>query len=241
MVEKFDGIVLRTLKYNDSLLIVDMYTHQRGRASFLVSSSRSKHGHARSVLFQPMAMLSFTALCKPGRNLPRIKDVQPCSIYSTIPFNVVKSSITLFLSELLTYALREEESDESLFNFLDSSLTLFDSLENGYSDFHLVFMSQLLRYLGIFPNIENYKKGAYLDLAQGHAVFEHPLHPNFLMPDESELFISLLNTGYGSMHQLVLNRRLRGIYLAILTEYYRLHIPDFPQLKSLEILRELFD
>lgn len=241
MIEKFDGIVLRTLKYNDSLMIVDMYTRQCGRASFLASSSRSKRNRSKSVLFQPLAMLSFTASCKQGKCLSRISDVQPYSMYSTIPFNVVKSSIALFLSEVLAFALREEEGDESLFNFLDRSLTLFDNLEHGYSDFHLVFMSQLLRYLGIYPNIESGMPNSYLDLAQGCFVSEHPLHPNFLMPQEWQPFVGLLRTGYESMHTLSLNRELRGEYLAILTEYYRLHVPDFPQLKSLEILKELFD
>lgn len=241
MVEKFEGIVLRTLKYSDSLVIVDIYTRQRGRLSFLASSARGKRGRGQGVLFQPLAMLSFTASCRQGRTLSRIRDVQPYTMYSSIPFNVVKSSIALFLSEVLTFALREEEGDESMFNFLDRSFNFFDSLENGYADFHLVFMSQLLRFLGIFPNIENFSEGAYLDLAQGCIVNEHPLHPNFLMPDDSVRFISMLRVGYESMHILSLNRKLRGIYLAILTEYYRLHVPDFPQLKSLEILKELFD
>lgn len=240
MVEKFDGIVLRTLKYSDSLIIVDMYTRQRGRLSFLAPVSRSKKSRVKSVLFQPLSMLTIAASCRQGRQLSRINDVQPYSMYSSIPFNVVKSSIALFLSEVLVNALREEEADESLFVFLDRSFTLFDNLESGYADFHLVFMSQLLRFLGIFPNIEGYLPGAYLDLAQGCVVREHPLHPNFLMPQEAISFVNLLTIGYDSMHTLSLNREMRGVYLAFLTEYYRLHIPEFPPLKSLDILKELF-
>lgn len=240
MVEKFDGIVLRTLKYSDSLLIVDIYTRQRGRLSFLAPASRSRRGKVRSVLFQPMSMLSFMASYRQGRQLSRINDVQPYAMYSSIPFDVVKSSIAMFLSEVLTYSLREEEGDESLFTFLDRSLMLFDNLENGFADFHIIFMSQLLRYLGIFPNIDDYSEGSYFDLAHGCVVKEHPLHPAFLMPQESSAFIALLRTGYESMHLLSLNRELRSAYLAILIEYYRLHIPDFPQLKSFEVLKELF-
>ncbi|MBR2318360.1 MAG: DNA repair protein RecO [Bacteroidaceae bacterium] len=241
MVEKFDGIVLRTLKYSDSLLIVDVYTRQRGRYSFLSPISHSKRGRVRSVLFQPLSMLSFTASCRQGKRLPRISDVQPYAMYSSIPFNVVKSSIAMFLSEVLTYSLREEEGDESLFIFLDRSFILFDNLENGYADFHIIFMAQLLRYLGIFPNIENFSAGDYLDLVQGCVSKEHPLHPSFLMPQEAAAFVSILRTGYEAMHTLSLNRELRGCYLAILIDYYRLHIPDFPQLKSFEVLKELFN
>ena len=172
MVEKFEGIVLRTLKYNDSLMIADIYTAQRGRMSFLVPVSHSKRSRVRSVLFQPLSMLSFTAAVKTGRTLSRIGEVQPYSMYSSINNDVVKSAIALYLAELLSHALREDGRDDSLFTFLDRSFTLFDNLEHGYADFHLVFMVQLLRFLGIYPNLENYTPGCYFDLAQGCATRE---------------------------------------------------------------------
>ena len=241
MIEKFEGIVLRTLKYSDGLMIADIYTAQRGRMSFLVPVSHSKRSKVRSVLFQPLSMLSFTATVKAGRNLSRIAEVRPYSMYSTIPNDVVKSSIALYLAELLTFALRESGKDESLYIFLDRSFTLFDNLEQGYADFHLVFMVQLLRFLGIYPNIDNAAPGCYFDLAQGCATCEHPLHLHFLLPEDAVSFLELLRTGYDTMHQLMLNRKLRGNYLAILNLYYRLHIPDFPQIKSMDVLKELFD
>ena len=240
MIEKFDGIVLRTLKYSDSLIIVDIYTRQHGRLSFLAPASRSKRSKVRTVLFQPLSMLSFTASYKHGRQLSRISDVQPYAMYSSIPFNIVKSSIALFIAEVLAYALCEEEENKAVYDFLDSSFMLFDSLENGYADFHIIFLSQLLRYIGIFPNIEDYSCGAYFDMLQGCVVHEQPLHAHFLMPNEANFFVDLLSTGYETMHTLSLNREMRGYYLAFLTEYYRLHIPDFPKPKSLDILKELF-
>lgn len=241
MIEKFDGIVLRTKRYSDTLMIADIYTRSHGRLSFLVPVSRSRNSKVRSVLFQPLSMLSFMASYKRGKPLSRINDVQPYSMYSTIPYDAVKSSIALFLAELLTFSLREEEGDEGLFNFLDRSFSLLDNLETGYADFHIVFMSQLLRYLGVYPNLEGNTSCSYLDLAQGSVVHVHPLHTNFLLPQDAQPFISVLQTGYESMHTLSLNRGLRGKYLAILLLYYRLHIPDFPQLRSLDVLREIFD
>ena len=115
MIEKFEGIVMRTLKYSDGLMIADIYTAQRGRMSFLVPVSHSKRSKVRSVLFQPLSMLSFAATVKAGRNLSRIAEVQPYSMYCSIPNDVVKSSIALYIAELLTYALREDGSDDSLF------------------------------------------------------------------------------------------------------------------------------
>lgn len=241
MIEKFNGLVLRTLKYSDSLMIVDIYTRQCGRISFLAPVSRSKRSKVRSVLFQPLSMLSFTASYKCGRQLSRINDVQPYAMYSSIPFNIVKSSIALFIAEMLTFSLREEEGNESLFDFLNRSFMLFDNLESGYADFHIVFLSQLLHYVGIYPNIDDYTSGAYFDLLQGCVMREQPLHAHFLMPEESSLFVRLLSAGYENILSLSLNRELRGNFLATLIEYYRLHIPDFPKPKSLDILKELFD
>ena len=190
--------------------------------------------------YSPLANITFTSSVKKGR-LSHISSAQPSSMYSSIPYNVVKSSIALFLAELLTYSLRDEDGDEATYNFLLTSLALFDNLESGYADFHLVFMVQLLRYLGIYPNLEGYTARSYVDLLHGCVVNEHPLHPDFLMPAEAVPFVNLLRTGYDSMHMLSLNRELRGTYLAILTTYYRLHIPDFPHLRSMDVLRELFD
>lgn len=241
MIEKFDGIVLRTLKYSDTLMIADIYTRSHGRLSFLVPVSGGTRGRTKRVLFQPLSMLSFTAAYRKGKSLSRISEVQPYMLYSTIQSDAVKSSIALYLSELLTYSLREEGGDEALFNFLDRSFFFFDNLESGYADFHLVFMVQLLRYLGIYPNIEGYDERCYIDLLQGCVAKERPLHSDFLMPEDAIPFVHLLRTGYDSMHLLSLNRKLRGEFLAILVGYYRLHIPDFPNMKSLEVLRELFD
>ena len=241
MTEKFSGIVLRTRKYNDTLMIADIYTAERGRMSFLVPVTHSKRSKVRNVLFQPLSMLSFTSSVKSGRGLSRIGEAVPLTLYCSITGDVVKSSIALYIAELLSYALREDVKDEALYTFLDRSLTLLDNLADGYADFHLVFMVQLLRFLGIYPNLENYCERSYLDLEQGCAVSEHPLHANFLMPEDAACFVELLRTGYESMHLLSLNRRMRGAYLATLSTYYRLHIPDFPELKSTEVLREIFD
>ena len=195
MVEKFEGIVLRTLRYNDGLMIADIYTAQRGRMSFLVPVSHSKRSRVRSVLFQPLSMLTFAATVKSGRNLSRIGEAQPSVMFPSIQNDVVKSSIALFLAELLTFALRESGRDDSLYTFLDRSFTLFDNLEQGYADFHLVFMVQLRRFLGIYPNVDEFVPGCYFDLAQGCAVREHPLHPNFLLPEDAANFVGLLGIG----------------------------------------------
>ena len=148
MVEIINGVVLRTIKYSDNLMIADIYTLQHGRRSFLLPVTRSKRSRVRSVLFQPLSIITFSASTN-ARSLARISDAQPLLLYSTIPYDVVKSSIALYLAEVLTYALHEQQSDEALFTYIDRALTWFDAASDGYADFHLVFMAQMLRLLPI--------------------------------------------------------------------------------------------
>lgn len=239
MIESLNGIVLRTIKHNDTLMIADILTQSHGRMSFIVPTSRAKRG-VRNVLFQPLSMLSFSAPVG-RRGLARLSEVQPYYMYSTIPYDVCKSAIALYLSEFLSAVLREEGENEALFAYLDYALSWFDEAREGYSDFHIVFLLQLTRYIGIYPNVEGARPGAYFDLAAGCVVNEHPMHGQFLSPDDTVNFIELLKVGFDSMCSLTLNRRARGQYLALIDNYYRLHIPDFPRLKSAEVLKELFD
>ena len=240
MVEKYTGIVLRTFKYNDSLMVADVFTLQQGRKSFLLPVTHSKKSRVRNVLFQPLSMVAFTASGRASSSLARISEAQPYILYSSIPCDVVKSSIALYLAEVLTYALQENGEDESLFLFLDRAFTWFDAAEEGYADFHLVFMSRLLSFLGIAPNTDGLAVNSYFDLQAGCLVREHPLHPHFLLPAQAARFVSLLRSDFMSVRLLALNREQRGEFLAVLEEYYRLHIPGFPRLRSGEVLREIF-
>ena len=131
MIERLNGVVLRTVKYSDTLMIADMYTQSYGRMSFLVPVSRSKRARVRSVLFQPLSMLSFTANVRQGKALSRLSDVQPYPLFSSLPFDVSKSSVAVYLSEFLSYALREDDEHEALFAFIDYALHWFDEARSG--------------------------------------------------------------------------------------------------------------
>lgn len=240
MNEKFDGVVLRTIKYDDNLMIADIYTLQQGRMSFLLPVTHGKKARVRNVFFQPLSMVSFIAPRRGTKRLVRITEARPYNLYNSIPYDVVKSSIAIYLAEVLTYALREEEQNESLFTFIDRALTWFDSAEEGYADFHLVFMARLLRFLGIAPCVDNTTANSYFDMQAGVLVHEHPLHPHFLLPAATAVFARLFAADFLSVRSLSLNGEQRGWFLAVLEEYYRLHIPDFPSLRSGEVLREFY-
>ncbi|MEG0646765.1 MAG: DNA repair protein RecO C-terminal domain-containing protein, partial [Bacteroides sp.] len=114
--------------------------------------------------------------------------------------------------------------------------------DEGFANFHLVFLMRFSRFLGLYPNLDDYHEGDYFDMLNAGFVSTRPqLHSSFIEPDESKRLIALMRMNYETMHLFTMNRAERARCLVILNEYYRLHLPDFPVLKSLSVLQELFD
>lgn len=240
MIQKFSGIVLSFFRYNDTKNIVHIYTEQNGRMSFLIPASRSKKAKVNSVLFQPLSLVEFEAEVKPGSNIYPIKESCLQQPLLSIPYDPYKSSIALFLSEFLFRALKEESRNDSLYAYIMNSIIWLDTCEKGFANFHLVFLMRLSRFLGLFPNVEDFVEGAYFDLLNACFTMEQPLHGMYVRPEEAARIVNLMRMRYETMHLFVMNRNERNRCLDIINEYYSLHLPDFPEMKSLSVLKELF-
>ena len=226
MLQKTKGIVLHTLKYNDTSIIVDMYTELSGRTSFLVPVPRSRKAAVKSVLFQPLSFIEFEADYRPNATL----------------YHPYKSSMALFLAEFLYRAIREEAENRPLFAYLQHSVIWLDECREGFANFHLVFLMRLSRFLGLYPNLEDYHNGDYFDLLNACFTSSRPqLHSSYINPEESGRLRQLMRMNYETMHLFGMSRAERTRCLTIMNDYYRLHLPDFPALKSLDVLKELFD
>ena len=218
MLQKTQGIVLHSLKYKDTSIIVDIYTEVSGRASFLVPVSRSRKAAVKSVLFQPLSLVELEADFRPNTSIYKVKEAKSFYPFTSIPYDPYKSAIALFLSQLL------ELSDK------------------GVANFHLVFLMRLSRFLGLYPNLEDYHGGDYFDLQNACFTPLRPqLHSDYIAPEEAARLTRLMRMNYETMHLFAMSRMERARCLTIMNEYYRLHLPDFPVLKSLEVLKELFD
>lgn len=242
MYQKITGIVLHTLKYNDVSNIVDIYTGQAGKLSFMVKLARPKKGGVRASFFQPLALVELEADIRPNGNLHRIREAKSLQPFRTLPYDPYKSSISLFLAEFLYRALKDEGPNEPLFAYLQYSIRWLDECEGrNFANFHLVFLMRLSRFLGLYPNVDDYTPGCYFDML--NACFT-PLLPKggaYLKPEEAVRIRSLLRMNYETMHLFAMSRSERSRCLVVINDYYRLHVPDFPVLKSLEVLKELFD
>lgn len=242
MLQKTVGIVLHTLKYSDTFHIVEMYTELSGRASFLVKVPRSRKAAVKSVLFQPFSLIEFEADIRPNSTLYKIKEAKSYLPFSSIPYDPYKSAIALFLAEFLYRAIREEAENRPLFAYLIHSITWLDECREGFANFHLVFLMRLSRFLGLYPNLDDYHEGDYFDMLNACFTSQRPqLHSSYISPVEAARLNRLMRMNYDTMHLFAMNRVERARCLVILNEYYRLHLPDFPELKSLEVLKELFD
>ncbi|MCE2617290.1 MAG: DNA repair protein RecO [Phocaeicola sp.] len=240
MFQKLVGIVLHSIKYNDSMNIVDIYTQQSGRGSYLVRVSRSRKSGVKTVLFQPLAFVEFEADCRPNAHIYPIRSAKSWFPFATIPYNPYKSAMALFLSEFLYRVLREEEENVPLFAYLENSIRWLDACEKDFSNFHLVFLIRLSRFIGLYPNTENYMPGCYFDMMNAQFTPFLPTHGAYLSQEESAVVPNFMRMNYETMHIFKMNRMQRNRCLTIINGYYRLHLPDFPVLKSIDVLKELF-
>lgn len=240
MQVKTSGIVLHSIKYSDSATIIAVYTRQFGRVSYMVHGTNKKKSSCRAALLQPLSLVEMDVFHTPGKDIQRVKEMRMEYQFSSIPFDPVKNSLALFLSEILFKTLRQTEPDDNLFLFLENSIQQLDCCETGLPNLHLVFLMKLSRYLGFDPNRED-GNVKYFDLMNGIFQNEKPLHVHFLLPDMAADFASILEADYSDMQKLVFSRERRANLLKSIVEYYQLHIVEFHSLHSLAILHSLFD
>lgn len=233
------GLVLHTLRYNDTTLIADVLTESDGFRGFAVRVSSARRSTGRHRLFQPLSRLR---LCwdEHGRSrLPRPRGVEGVP-WATIPYAPNKAAVALFLAEFLRAALRGEPPQPQLFSYVWQSLDWLDTSTSHYANFHLVFLLRLSRFLGFYPNIEGYRDGAFFDMISSTFTLQHPPHPHYVEPALAAHLPTLMRMEYGNMRVFRFSGAERSRLLAFVVDYYRLHVPSFPELRSLAVLRDVF-
>jgi DNA repair protein RecO (recombination protein O) len=240
MLTKTQAIVLHSLKYGETRLIVDMFTRSQGRQPFIVSIPKSVKGKIKKQLFQPLTLLEIESDLRPKLQLQKLSDVRLASPFSSVPFDPNKLSISLFIAEFLYYALRSEQHNEPLFDYIVNSIQWLDAQTDRFANFHLVFLMRLSRFLGFYPNLDHYQTGDYFDLRESVFLSTPPVHRDFLHPQEAEKIQLMMRMDFPTMHLFRMSHQERNRLLEVSLIYYRLHIPDFPELKSVSVLQELY-
>lgn len=230
---KTRGIVLHTLKYGERKLIAHIFTREYGRRSYITKIT----GGGRS-LYQPLFVLGFDAWAGRGE-LHNIEQPYTALQLVNIPFDIVKSTIALFLSELLYRLIREGERDEALYGFAEASVEALDKMEEGTANFHLWFLVQLTKYMGYAPQ-DNFQPGWSLDYRNGLYTPDPPAHMLFMPPAEAALFQAFSRAEVHAIGSVGLAREQRVALLEKLTDLYGFHTDSIYSVNSLRILSEVF-
>lgn len=240
MLTKTEAIVLRAFKYGESRMIVDMYTRDHGRLSFGVPLPKSSKGRLKKQLFQPLTLLSIEVDVRQNLQLQKLANATVHTPLPSLQTDPVKLSVTLFLDEFLYHALKGEQQNVPLFDYVASSLLWLDGAEGTIANFHLVFVMRLARFLGFHPNLDDYSPGDFFDLRASSFCRQQPLHRDVLQPQEAEKVQLMMRMDYATMHLFQMSRHDRQRLLEIALNYYRIHLPAFPELKSLSVLQEMW-
>ena len=238
MLTKNKSIVLSKLKYKDYDLIVKCYTQQRGVVSYILRGIlKSKKSQTKTVYFQALSQLQIEENYKPNQSLHAIKEVKLNYLYKSLHTNIYKSAIVLFLSEILSNVLKEEEKNEDLFHYIETALQYLDT-EDNFSNFHLLFLLKLTRYLGFQPENLN-TNYSYFNLESG--IFESSNSGIHSISDKNlTLLKRLLGINFDDLSTIKINAKQRQDFLNMLLFYFELHLGGFKKPKSLQVLNDVF-
>jgi len=237
MVETTPAIVIHTLKYGDTSLIATCYTQKCGIKTYMLRGVlKAKKSKLKSAYFQPLMQLVLTANHNNKGNLNSIKDVEVEFFYSSIYSDIKKQTIALFLSEILYYSIREEEQNIQLYKYLEASFLWMDTHTN-ISNFHLLFLLNLTKYLGFYPET-NSLDNLYFDLQEGIFTNENKL--NSVSGENLVQFKKLLGINFDVLHTINFSAANRQAVLSVLIQYFELHLSGFRKPKSLDVLKSVF-
>ncbi|MDT0689742.1 DNA repair protein RecO [Salegentibacter sp. F188] len=233
-----EAIVISALKYGEADLIVKAYTLESGLKTYILRGIlKSKKGKLKTSLFQLLTQLDLVASHKNKGTLEYLKEAKVLHTYQTLHTNVIKTSMVIFLAEVLKNSIREEEANPPLYEYLKASLNWLD-LHDSIANFHLLFLLKLSRYLGFQPDDSN-KDFPYFNMLDG--VFQEYKSNEYCIEGENlEILRQFLGINFDSLTSIKLNQTSRTNFLNMLILYYELHIEGFRKPKSLAVLNEIF-
>lgn len=236
MLVKTKAIVISSLKYQEKSLIVKCFTLSDGLKSYFIQSAFSNRKSSQKIAyFQPLTILEIEANHKNKGTLEHLKEIKVSFPYQSINTNIFKSTIVLFLSEILHHSIKEEEKNETLFTFLETAFQWLDT-HDEVSNFHLILMLEMTKFLGFYPEISN-RELNHFEMIDG--VFSPFQGTSCLSLHETSLLNRLIDLKFEDTNKNFASIE-RQLLLKILLDYYAIHLDGFRKPKSLDVLKEVF-
>lgn len=235
MLQKTEGIVIHTLPYSDTSIITKVFTADYGLVSFMIRGTRGKKTSNKAVLFQPLTVLSLDIYYQENKNLQTVKETKlvfnPVGIYG----NMYKTSVVLFIAEVLQKLLKENYNNLPLFELLKNRIQQLNE-ESFHPDFHLNLLLNVAEELGFIP-FNNYSAAEPLfSIQEGKFVSNAAEHTGayYLNLNDSEHLHHLL-----SGNEMVMQREERRSLLTEILKYFQYHNPGMSAIKSVSVLQEV--
>lgn len=239
MLIKTRGIVFKAKKYSETSVIVDVFTEEKGLRSYIISGVRSKRPTVSAGLLQPMTPVELVAYHRDDHDLTRLKEIRPHHVFQAIPFDVRRSSVGLFMIEVARNSVQGHEANPALFEFLLQNFIFLDETTLPIANLHLHFMLHMTEFLGFLPSGDFDQDAHFFDLQEGVFTDVKPEHYHWLSEVPSSKFYQLLMLPQERSHEVVFDREERRAFLKNLLLYFRLHIENFQQVHSHEVLEEV--
>ena len=236
MLVKTKAIVLSSLKYQEKSLIVKCFTLSDGLKSYFVRDAFSgRKGNHKIAYFQPLTLLEIEAVHKNKGTLENFKEIKISHPYWSIPTDIFKSTIVLFLSEMLHHSIHEEEANPDFFAFLETALMWLDT-HDQIANFHLILLMEATKFMGFYPEDSN-PNFDFFEMREG--IFVPFETVSCLNKAQTFLLKTLLELRFDTA-KILFNAKERQALLKIIIDYYSLHLDGFKKPKSLEVLVEVF-
>ena len=238
MLVSSSAIVLSKVRYQDNDLIIKCLTRDLGVVTYMVKNiSVSKKSKNKFAFFQLLNILDLETNFNPNRSIQYIKDLKIKYSFKSLHTNIYKSSVVMFLSEILSTIIHNEIKDVELFDFIESSLIWYDKSEES-SAFYLIFLMQMTDYLGFYPDCTNMHYN-YFNLEEG--LFENSKNSKYVIKGGSlVLFKTILGIKFDSNKLPFIDKIKKKDILKNIIIYYKLHVDGFKEPKSLKVLNQIF-
>lgn len=241
MLQKTEGIVLGCTPYSENSVIARVFTRLHGMQSFLINGVRSGKGQVRPAHLLPLSLVELVVYYKQNGGLQRIKELKCVPLLMQLRSHPVKSAIAVFMNELLGQVLRQEESEEELFRFLQASVKWLELEEEQLALFPHFFMVHLSKYLGIFPQGQFGDQNPVFDLEVGAFVPESRRGSNIMTENTAALLYRLIETKASNLHSLNAGKETRNQLLDDLIRFYSVHHLLKGSLFTPSVLHEIFN
>jgi DNA repair protein RecO (recombination protein O) len=240
MLEKTRGIILHQIKYTDSGIVAQLYTRKFGRQSFLIKGMRNKKAGRHNIFFQPMFILDLEMYYKASREMQTLKEFSVAYTPYDIHSNIRKSTVAIFLGEILSSVLREESPHEEMYDYIEEAIIYFDRCSEDCANFHIAFLAGLSSFLGFEPSPRTNPENVFFDMNNGSFVSLPPVHGSYANEEVSEILAAFFSSSYDNAGKIALNGMLRNEILETIVRYYSFHLPGLKKINSLEVLKEVF-